>query len=277
MGGVTTARGFPRLGRPGRGRRTRSAAPRSARRARRPARPAARSRAAASARSAAGTRPRCRLGASMPASRGRTPSTGSPVASIAATISSACRGEPALFRITPLSRSSRVEGVEPVHDGGGGAGHLADVQHQDHRGVDQGRDVGGRGEPLAADLAVEQPHHALDDGEVGRLGVARAVQQQRGDLVGPAQVRIQVAAGPAGGQGVVAGVDVVRADLEPGDLRPSRRKAPIRPVASVVLPCPEPGAAITIRGQPAVRLKAQAKGITIRCPAGPSGRRRTGA
>ena len=49
----------------------------------------------------------------MPASRGNTPSTGRPVASIAATISSACRAEPALFKITPLSRTAGSKVCRP--------------------------------------------------------------------------------------------------------------------------------------------------------------------
>ena len=49
----------------------------------------------------------------MPASRGSTPSTGSPVASSADTTSAACRGEPALLRITPLSRTSGSKVCSP--------------------------------------------------------------------------------------------------------------------------------------------------------------------
>ena len=77
-----------------------------------------------------------------------------------------------------------------------------------HRG-----DVGGRGEPVAADLPVVQAHDALDDGEVG---AACAVQQQRDEPLLADEVRVEVAAGAAGGERVVAGVDVVGADLVAG-------------------------------------------------------------
>ena len=108
----------------------------------------------------------------MPASRGSTPSTGRPVASIAETISAACRGEPALFRITPLSRTSGSKVCSPCTM----AAAVRDTWQMSSTRITgapaERRDVGGRGEPLAADLAVEQAHHALDHGDVGRVGVA---------------------------------------------------------------------------------------------------------
>ena len=175
--------------------------------------------AAAAARSAAGTRPRWRDGASIPASRGSTPSTGSPVASMALVISSEWRREPALFKITPAQLDLRIEGVEAVHDRRRRTRDLRDVQHQDHRRRDQTGHVRGGGEPVAADLPVEQAHHPFDHGDVGGLRRHRPVQQQRDDLILGAQVRVEVAAGATGGQGVVAGVDVVRSDLEAGHLQ----------------------------------------------------------
>ena len=77
------------------------------------------------------------------------------------------------------------------------------------------RDVGGRGEPVGAEPAVVQPHHAFDDRDVGPGG---AVEQQRHDPVLPDQVRVEVAARTAGGERVVARVDVVRTDLVTADL-----------------------------------------------------------
>ena len=101
--------GTRRAGEPG----TRSTAPGSGRRARRSDRPTGPARPSASGRSAAGTRPRCRDGASMPASRGSTPRTGIPVASRAATTSSEWRTDPALFKITPEMRVSGSKVCRP--------------------------------------------------------------------------------------------------------------------------------------------------------------------
>jgi hypothetical protein len=69
--------------------------------------------------------------------------------------------------------------------------------------------------------AVEQAHHALDDGDVGRARVQRAAQEQRGDPLLADQPGVEVAARPPGRQTVVAGVDVVGADLVRGDGEPA--------------------------------------------------------
>ncbi len=61
---------------------------------------------------------------------------------------------------------------------------------------------------------VEQAHHPFDDGEVRAAG---PVGEQRGDARRAAEHRVEVAARPAAGQRVVAGIDVVRADLVRGD------------------------------------------------------------
>ena len=60
---------------------------------------------------------------------------------------------------------------------------------------------------------VEQAHHALDDGHVGAAG---AMQEQGRDTAGAAQGGVQVAGRAAGGQRVVARVDVVGAHLVAG-------------------------------------------------------------
>jgi hypothetical protein len=106
----------------------------------------------------------------------------------------------------------RVERAEPVQQRGQAAGLPAAVHHQQHRGPQQRRDLRG-GPGAVGQPPVEQPHHALDHGQ---LGAGRAVPGQRADPVGADQHRVQVPPGPPGGQRVVAGVDVVRADLERG-------------------------------------------------------------
>jgi hypothetical protein len=97
----------------------------------------------------------------------------------------------------------------------------------DDRGCEQPRHVGGRpGVGRAA--AVVQAHDALDDRHVGTRG---AVQEQRGDEVLADEDRVEVAAGASGGERVVAGVDVVGADLVRGDGEPAaaqRRHEPGR-------------------------------------------------
>lgn len=60
----------------------------------------------ASSRSAAGTRPRCREGASISRLRGRDPSTGIPMPSTAERTSASCLGLPTWLRITPAIRTA---------------------------------------------------------------------------------------------------------------------------------------------------------------------------
>ena len=84
----------------------------------------------------------------------------------------------------PAQPDLRVEGVEAVHDRRRRTRDLRDVQHQDHRSRDQAGDMRGGGEPLAADLSVEQPHHAFDHGDVGgsEASSPRAAAAGRSDL-----------------------------------------------------------------------------------------------
>ena len=183
------------------------------------------------------------------------------------------RSEPTRLRITPLMRVARVEAGEAVQQGGDRAALRASRRRPGSpaRSSSAG-DVRGRGEAVAsADAAradpVEEPHHALDDRDVGERRRRRAVQEQRDDPLLADQPGVEVAAGPAGRQRVIGRVDVVRADLVRRDRQArGRAKAASRPVATLVLPCPLAGAAMTTRGM-----------FTIRCPAGPSGRRPSGA
>jgi len=77
----------------------------------------------------------------------------------------------------------------------------------------------------AGAAAVVQAHDALDDRDVGTLG---AVQEQRNDELFTDEHRVEVATRPSGGQRVVAGIDVVGADLvrahaQPADLQRSHQ------------------------------------------------------
>jgi hypothetical protein len=112
-----------------------------------------------------------------------------------------------------------VVGDHAVHDGGDRAGRVRDVDDQHDRSPGHGGDVGGRGEPVAADLPVVEAHDALDDRDVRpacpRRGSAKSstVQQQRHEPFLADEVRVEVAARPPGRKGVIAGVDVVGTDL----------------------------------------------------------------
>ena len=72
-----------------------------------------------------------------------------------------------------LSGDARRVGVhgQSVCDGGGGAGGVGGVHDEHDRRVGELGDVGGGAEAPAsvdlAELAVVEPHHALDHGHVG--------------------------------------------------------------------------------------------------------------
>ncbi len=104
-----------------------------------------------------------------------------------------------------------IERAVAVDDRRRAARHRGGVDHEQDRGVQQLRDVRRRGQLAAARRAVEQPHDALDHRDVRARG---AVQEQRRDELRPGQERVEVAARAPGRQRVVAGVDVVRPDLE---------------------------------------------------------------
>ena len=94
----------------------------------------------------------------------------------------------------------------------------AAVDDQDHRRTQQlghlpGRSAGRQPEEFL-DATVEKAHHPLHHGDVGTGG---SVSVQRSDKFLADHHRVQIAPRPAGSQGVVAGVDEVRADLERRD------------------------------------------------------------
>ena len=124
----------------------------------------------------------------------------------------------------PGHRGARIEPGEAGRDRPGRPAHRRGVDDQHDRRAEQAGDVRGRAEaripgafPGARVRSVEQAHHALDDGDVRATGTVR---EQRDDPVRAAQERVQVPGRPPGGQRVVAGVDVVRADLVAGDREP---------------------------------------------------------
>jgi hypothetical protein len=74
----------------------------------------------------------------------------------------------------------RIEGAVAVHDRGRRARHRCGVHDQQHGRVQQLRDVSGRSQLAAPRGAVEEPHDALHDREVGAsLPVPRGTQSAR--------------------------------------------------------------------------------------------------
>lgn len=109
----------------------------------------------------------------------------------------------------PADPDPAVVRREPGDHRGDRAALRGGVHDQDDRGVEQPSHVRGRAVRRGA-AAVVHPHHALDHGDVGTAG---AMEEERRDQVLAAQHGVEVAARAAGGEGVVAGVDVVGADL----------------------------------------------------------------
>ena len=73
--------------------------------------------------------------------------------------------------------------------------------------------MGGGGEVAFCAGAVEESHHALDHRDVRARGHTSPVPEQRHDALLADQPRVEVAPGAPRGHGVIARVDVVRADL----------------------------------------------------------------
>ena len=104
-----------------------------------------------------------------------------------------------------------VESGEPRHQGGGAAGHGLSVHHEHHRGGEDLRQVGGAPPFVQGSRPVEEPHHSLDDGDIGR-GCAPGEELQEPP---PGQEHgVQVSAGASRRGGMEPGVDVVRPGLE---------------------------------------------------------------
>ena len=142
----------------------------------------------------------------------------------------ACDALPTLFRITPATRTSRVERAEAVHQRRRAPRHGRAVDHQHHGQVEQLGHLGGRAAVAVAAQPVEQAHDALDHRDDRRAaGPARAHPRRSAVAATPAatarpntptisvgrhQPGVQVAGGSARHHPVVRGVDVVGAHLE---------------------------------------------------------------
>lgn len=113
----------------------------------------------------------------------------------------------------PDDPDTGVEGNESLDDGADTTTCGGGVDHEHDRCLQQLRDVRGRREPLGAESAVVQAHHAFDHRDVG---TGRTVREERCDPFLTGQHRVQVAPRPPGRHGMETGVDVVRPDLEPG-------------------------------------------------------------
>ena len=109
-----------------------------------------------------------------------------------------------------------VDGREPVDGRGHGPGGRADVDDEQDGGAGQRGDVGARGETVGAEAPVHEAHDALEHRDVRGGRVGGPPGEQRLDEVLADEPRVEGAARPAGGERVVAGVDVVRADLGRG-------------------------------------------------------------
>ncbi len=164
----------------------------------------------------------------------------------------------------------RIPGREAVHQRGHRPGLRGGVHHQHHRRPQQLRHLRRRRQFAPTGRAVEQPHHALHDRQVR---ARRAVQEQRGDPLRAAQIRVQIAAGAAGGQGVVARVDVVRPDLVRRDRQTGLGEGRHQAGGDGRLARAGGGRGDDETGD---RGPGHAQ-LTIRYPAGPSGRRPWGA
>ena len=108
--------------------------------------------------------------------------------------------------------------------------------------------MGGGGKSIAADLAVEQTHDALDDRDVGGSGVWAPCSSSGAIELLAAEIGIEVASRPTGRQRVVARVDVVGAHLEARHRRARSPECAHQPGGDGGLAVARTGAAITSRG-----------------------------
>ena len=120
-----------------------------------------------------------------------------------------------------------IERPEPVQQRRHAPRLPSTIHDQHHRRTQQPRHVRRRAVPVGQP-PVEQPHHAFDD---RHIRARRTVPEQRRHAMLADQHRIEVPPRPPGREGVVAGVDVVGADLEgshDGSAPPERGHQPGR-------------------------------------------------
>ena len=160
--------------------------------------------------SAACTRPRCRSGSSRRGSEGRQPSTGW------ANRSSQARRRSVAWRSLADAVEHHRRHLDVVAMMGeafdqrrGGCAHALRIDHQDHRHVEQARQIGGRA--VAVGGAVEQPHDAFAEHQID---TAHGRIAEPGQGLDPHRPAVQVEAGPTGRAGMKHRVEIVGADLE---------------------------------------------------------------
>ena len=160
-------------------------------------------------RSATGTRPRWRSRHTRRSSRRRAPSTGTPRGASASRSSTSWPSDATRLSTTPPMRTVGSRVAKPCTTAATDDDCDGGVDHQHDGGVEGAGDVGGRrGRPVGR--PVEQPHDPLDHQQVG---AGRGPGGQGADGVEAAQPGVEVAGRASAGEGVVAGIDEVGADL----------------------------------------------------------------
>lgn len=135
----------------------------------------------------------------------------------------------------PAEPQLLVVRTETVHQGRHRLPHRGHVDDEHHRAAQRGG-RGGSGLLLGtAPDRVVQAHAALHHGQPGTGGTVR---HQRGEPVEADQSGVDHPTGPTGGETEVGGVDVVRAELEPGDVDPSLGQGGEQPDRQRVLTMP---------------------------------------
>ncbi len=99
-------------------------------------------------------------------------------------------------------------GRQSVRDGAEGLRHRPRVDQRQNGNAEQAGDVGGRW------IAVEQPHDALDQDQVG---IGSGARQADARVVLAAHAEVEVVARASAGDGVDLRVEEIGAALEDGD------------------------------------------------------------
>jgi hypothetical protein len=105
----------------------------------------------------------------------------------------------------------RIEAIEPAHDRGRAAGDVGRIDHQNDRRAEQLGELRRASCFAASSPAVKQPHHPLDDGDVGSSATSAEQLQDGLSIHHPG---VEVARYSAGCSGVVGRIDVIGSRLE---------------------------------------------------------------
>jgi len=233
--------------------------------------------------SAAVTSPRCREGTASSSRRGSAPSTGRPHLGARRAQHLLVPGAADLVEHHAGQPGPGSVGGDGRAAGRPGCGSAPGVSHQPAPGR---RAAGPRARGAVGDLIhrlagisgaaapirpSNSPNHAFHHGPVRRRPAPWCEQRRNPVLATSTGSRLRP--GAAGGQGVVAGVDVVRADLERRHRGTPPTQRGHQPVATVVLPVPDATPAITIAllilgtllvRRPAARLGYGERGHLVR-------------